>query len=145
VSASYRIREVNGLEEDIAEQIKTMHMVCFGDTAPQVDPSEGWWWLASHKRHVIGFGALTVGSSDPNSGYLMRSGVLPDWRGQGLQRRLIRARETKARKLGFQYIVTDTTYNTPSSNSLIKAGYKLYHPKNPWGMKNTLYWRKELQ
>lgn len=138
----YRVREVDGLDEEIATDITWMHDVCFGKSAPQVDPAIGCWWIAFHKDQPVAFAGLTVHG---DYGYLYRAGVLPGHRGHKLQRRLVRAREAKARKLGLQYIVTDTTYNTPSSNALIGAGYKLYVPKNPWGPKAALYWRKDMK
>jgi GNAT superfamily N-acetyltransferase len=70
--------------------------------------------------------------------------VLPEARGQGLQRRLIGARERHARALGMAWLVTDTYQNPASSNSLIAAGYRLYEPAQPWGARGTLYWRKRL-
>lgn len=141
----YRIREVDGLREDVAEAIADMHEVCFRNTAAPVDTSEGWWWLVYHGKYAVAFAGLTFGKSDKDTGYLVRSGVMPKYRGRGLQKRLIRAREMKARKIGLHYIVTDTTFNTASSNSLIKAGYKLFTPKRPWAFKSTLYWRKEMK
>jgi GNAT superfamily N-acetyltransferase len=143
----YRIREVDGCDESVAEDIEFMHRVCFGKSAPPVDPRDGdWWWLAyNHKWHPVAFACLAELETDKLGGYLKRVGVVPGHRGLGLQRRLVTARERKARKLGMHYVVTDTTYNTPSSNSLIRAGYKLYRPKNPWGWKHTLYWKKDMK
>jgi hypothetical protein len=40
--------------------------------------------------------------------------------------------------------VTDTTDDVASANSLIKAGYTLYTPAQPWALSNSLYWRKWL-
>lgn len=123
-----------------------MHEACFGNSAPQVVPEAyGWWWLAWLDKEPVAFAGLTESVSEPGAGYLYRSGVMRTHRGKKLQRRLIRAREAKARKLGMDALLTDTTFNTASSNSLIKAGYKLYTPVKPWGFNNTLYWRKEMK
>jgi hypothetical protein len=46
--------------------------------------------------------------------------------------------------LGWNWLITDTTDNFPSANSLISCGYKLFEPTIPWGGKLTLYWRKHL-
>ena len=48
------------------------------------------------------------------------------------------------RKLGYNWVITDTTDNLPSSNSLISKGYKMFYPSNPWGNSNSIYWRKKL-
>ena len=58
--------------------------------------------------------------------------------------RLIRERECKAKRLGWSWLVTDTSNNIASSNSLIKAGYKLYRPTFPWGFAHRLYWREQI-
>ena len=56
----------------------------------------------------------------------------------------ISIREKFAKKLGYNWVVTDTTDNIPSSNSLISKGYKLFEPSNPWAHDNSLYWRKKI-
>lgn len=42
-------------------------------------------------------------------------------------------------------MISDTTDNFPSANSLISKGYKLYAPSKPWAYEITLYWRKKLK
>jgi GNAT superfamily N-acetyltransferase len=81
----------------------------------------------------------------PGTGYLCRAGVLESHRGRGLQKRLIRVRERKARKLGWTHVVTDTYENPASANSLIKCGFRSYLPRNPWGAKGVAYWIKRLR
>ncbi len=76
--------------------------------------------------------------------YLCRSGVVPEHRGKGLQKRLIRVRETYARNMAMNWVISDTTCNPPSANSLIACGFKLYEPAQPWGNRSTIYWRKRL-
>ena len=41
-------------------------------------------------------------------------------------------------------MISDTTDNVPSSNNLIKAGYKLIAPSAPWANGESLYWSKKL-
>jgi GNAT superfamily N-acetyltransferase len=69
---------------------------------------------------------------------------LPSHRGQGVQKRLIRARIRQARALGWNWLITDTYLNPASANSLIATGFKMYEPSQPWGAKQTLYWRLKL-
>jgi phage terminase large subunit len=45
----------------------------------------------------------------------------------------------------FRGMQSDTTDNVASANNFIKAGYRLYQPKIPWGWPHTLYWRKPIQ
>jgi GNAT superfamily N-acetyltransferase len=125
-----------------------MHWITFGDTAPQIDPAKGYWWLLFDKddpERPAGFCGLTQSSYSQNFGYLKRSGVLEAHRGRGLQLRMIRVREAEAKKLGWSYVITDTTDNPASSNTLIRAGYKLFKPRYPWGpLAETLYWKRTI-
>lgn len=126
-----------------------MHTLCFRSSAPQVEPESDFWWIAYSNREPAAFAALAEAYATPNLGYLKRAGVLPEHRGKGLQLRLIRVREAYARKLGCTGMITDTTNNPASANTLIKAGYRLYQPANPWAFtcdmgQHSLYWEKNL-
>jgi GNAT superfamily N-acetyltransferase len=147
MNSPYRIREVDGADDDIAETLKELHTETFGNTAPQIEPDKGYWWLCYFEGDTpVAFAGLEPSDVYLQTGYLCRSGVLEAHRGKGLQVRLLRARERKARRLGWVLLRTDTTDNPPSSNSLINAGFRLFEPKFPWGPSNTtLYWRKHLQ
>lgn len=143
----YRISEVDGSDDDIAETLRELHDEVFGDTAPQIDPERGFWWLAieaSHGRELAGFCGLTPTYADHTLGYLKRAGVLRPHRGQGLQRRFVRVREAKARRLGMRGIITDTSDNPSSANNLIACGYRIFRPPEPWGFNHTIYWTKDL-
>jgi len=63
----------------------------------------------------------------------------------GLQLRLMRALESRARQIGWDAVVSDTTDNLASANNFIRAGYRLYQPPCPWAWPNTLYWRKSIR
>jgi L-amino acid N-acyltransferase YncA len=75
---------------------------------------------------------------------MCRAGVIRNFQGHGLQKRLIQARIRKARALNWEWLLTDTTDNPASANSLIAMGFKLYEPKAPWANKNSLYWRLNI-
>jgi GNAT superfamily N-acetyltransferase len=139
----YRIRRVDGSEE--ADVIQELHNGCFEGSAPPPETDAGHWWLAYDGFDPVAFAQLTTSKQWDGCGYLARSGVRSDHRGRGLQLRLIRAREARARELGWQWIVTDTNNNIASANTLIRAGYRLYQPRRPWSFSTALYWRKELQ
>jgi GNAT superfamily N-acetyltransferase len=140
----YRVTAVDGEDEDTADTLRELQERCFGDTAPLVPSDKGWWWIASDGRELAGFCLLVPTSYNPAMGYLKRAGVLRPHRGQGLQRRFVRVRETKARKVGMLAMITDTTDNPSSANNLIACGYRLFTPDNPWGFAHTIYWRKDL-
>src|SRR5258708_4520544 len=143
----YRIKEVDTSDEDIADTIRELHGEIFGSTAPQVHPERGSWWLAfaaNESRELAGFCGLTETYADPTLGYLKRAGVLRPHRGQGLQRRFVRVREAKARRVGMRGLVTDTSSNPSSANNLIACGYRIYEPDYPWAFNHTIYWSKDL-
>jgi GNAT superfamily N-acetyltransferase len=141
---SYRIREVDGDDDEIADTLHHLHKLTFADTAPDIDPETGWWWLVTTEHEPVGFAGMRQAYTQELGGYLSRSGVVEEHRGQGLQRRLIRVREAKGRRFGWKIMLTDTTDNPASANSLIASGYKLYWPKYPWAFPHSLYWRKNL-
>ncbi len=143
----YLIREVDGADEDHADDIAALHQQTFGASAPAVDPAEGHWWLAYCGRDTMpcAFAGLTPSTLGDGIGYLKRAGVLPGHTGQGLQMRMIRARIARARRNGWHRIVTDTTDNPRSANNLARAGFRMFAPDSPWGMPTTLYWTKDLR
>lgn len=108
-------------------------------------PDDDYWWLAYDENGVpIAFASLTPSAQFQNTGYLSRSGVRWTHRGNGLQKRLIRARATKARKLDWTHLISDTYENPASARSLIACGFKPYMPSNPWGAKGVAYWILKL-
>ena len=144
----YRLSEVDGTDDEISELLRELHDETFGNTAPQINPEHGHWWLAyalDGTREVAGFCGLTPTFAHPKSvGYLKRAGVLLGHRGQGLQKRFVRVREARARRNGWTSLITDTTDNPSSSNNLIACGFRIYRPPHPWGFPETIYWTKDL-
>lgn len=140
--AAFRIREVDGPKN--ADVIEYLHNECMPDEElPSVE--EGYWWLAYDGKEPVAYAGLHPSQRYRNVGYLCIVGVLPEARGSGLQRRLIKVRENKAKKLGWDIIITDTIPENPaSSNNLIKCGYVTYVPERPWKIEGALYWRKYL-
>lgn len=145
----YTIREVDGEDDDIADTLDALHDACFMNAALRVKYDYGYWWIAYCDKDPVGFAGITPSTLAPGIGYLKRAGVLPEHRGHGLQCRLLKVRERKARQLGWVSVITDTTDNVPSANNLIKAGYRLFAPETaqamPWAFKHSLYWMKKLQ
>ncbi len=98
-------------------------------------------WCLWHGDELVGYGCLAASRQWNDCGYLCRSGILPEFRGMGLQKRLIRARIRKARELGWYALFTDTRRNPASANSLISCGFKMYDPMRPWSFNDACYWR----
>lgn len=113
-------------------------------TSPRIEPDKGWWWLLYGGDECVGYAGMVPSQQWASTGYLCRAAVDPRHRGQGLQKVLIRRRIQHARKLGYTHLVTDTTDNPASANSLIACGFRLYEPAAPWAFKHSLYWIRRL-
>ena len=110
---------------------------------------DSWWWGAFFKKgrslgDPVGFGGMCSSHSFRNVAYLSFCAVEPEFRGLAIQRRLIRARTRYAKRMGYEFVVTDTCMNPASANNLIACGFRMYTPQNPWGLYRSVYWKKEL-
>src|SRR5471032_3336589 len=141
----YRIREVDGHDDEIAEMLSDLHRLTFfeGASIPAFD--WGHWWLAYREADPVAFAGIVPSTRADNAGYFSRVGVLKRHCGRGLQLRLMCAMELRARRNGWSSVVSDTTENIASANNFIQAGYRLYQPQTPWAWPNTLYWRKLIR
>ena len=141
----YRIREVDGHDDEFADTLADLHRLTFfsGASVPEFD--WGHWWLAYDKTLPVAFAGVVPSTRAVNAGYFCRVGVLKGHWGNTLQLRLMRALEVRARRNGWSSIVSDTTDNLVSANNFIRAGYRLYRPEYPWAWPNTLYWRKVIE
>lgn len=135
------IRRVDAKTLTGASTLAWLHMKTFPeDLHPSTDV--GWWWVAYEGENPVAFAGLQA--QEGVGGYLVRCGVLKSHRGRGLQGKLLRLREAKAKSLGFKSVTTTTYANPASSNNLIAAGYRMYSPENPTGTEGTNYWIKKL-
>lgn len=118
----------------------------------QLDSSDraGAWWGVFDGRALVGYaGAKVFDRCGERGAVLTRSGVVPRYRGRGLQRRLIRARLRWAREEACPEAWTYTHFkNTSSANNLIRTGFTLWRPAHWGGIRTAdprwLYWRKVL-
>jgi ribosomal protein S18 acetylase RimI-like enzyme len=92
----------------------------------------------------VAFAGLVLSTRACNAGYFSCVGVLKKHCCYGLQLRLMRAMETRAKRNGLGCVVSDTIDNLASANNFIRTGYWLYQPQYPWASPNTLYWRKSI-
>jgi GNAT superfamily N-acetyltransferase len=140
----YRIREVDGQDEEVVETLTELHRLTFFDSARIPEFDNGHWWLAFRQALPIAFAGVVPSTHAYNAGYFTRVGVVRKHCGRGLQLRLMRAMESRVRRNGWSFVVSDTTDNVASANNFIRAGYRLYRPQHPWAWPNTLYWRKSI-
>ena len=82
--------------------------------------------------------------------FLYRAGVMPEFRGKGLQSAMIKLREAEIRPQ-YKIVVTCTAlYNMASITSLQNAGYKIYYPGERSGLPDvshdipSIHWYKNL-
>jgi GNAT superfamily N-acetyltransferase len=103
------------------------------------------WWAMRVEGVLAGYaGLLELPSNEGRTVFLNRSAVFKEWRGQGLQKRLIRVRLRYARERGYTHAITYTMRGNPaSSNNLIGCGFRLYDPQ--WAYAGSvLYWQRAL-
>ena len=147
----FAIRRLYPGDDRSITKLHRLHEQCFPNNgAPKIKKQEikdGWWWLAENDSgRVVGFAGMMPAASNKGFCYLSRVGVHPKFRGHGLQKKLIRVRERTAKRDGYRGCVTDAvTYNSPSANSLIAEGYKVFNPKTKWGLSQSIYFRKVFE
>ena len=140
-----KIKRVDIRHLRIQKELGVLQKKCLPSDTPY-DTNYGYWWIVYDAHNLpCAFAGLVSSVRWLHTGYLCRAGVLSSHRGQGVQKRLIRARVRQARALGWKWLITDTHDNPASSNSLIACGFKLYEPSKPWGAIGTLYWRLNLK
>lgn len=144
VNHVYRIREVDGRDDEVADILTELHHLTFfsGASVPSFDL--GYWWFAYHGATPVAFAGVVPSTHARNAGYFCRVGVLQRHWGKRLQLRLMRAVESRARRNGWSCLISDTTGNIFSANNFIRAGYRMYRPSSPWAFPDTLYWRKNI-
>jgi GNAT superfamily N-acetyltransferase len=133
----YGICEVDRQDDEAADILADLHRLTFFDSAP-ID--QGYWWLAFREAAPVGFAGVIPSTRAHNASYFSRVGVLRRHCGHGLQLRMMRAMESRARNNGWGCLVSDTT-DIASANNFIRAGYGLYEPQNPWAWL-TIEWRR---
>jgi hypothetical protein len=107
MTPTYRIREVDGRDDEIVDILTELHRMTFlgGASVPPFD--RGHWWLAYCEATPVAFAGVVPSTHVRNAGYFCRVGVLQRHWGHRLQLRLMRARNAStAQRLdlhGFRY------------------------------------------
>ena len=132
--------------DSLALPVVPLDEICFPEDIRVAVPGS-LWWVAWDGTEPVGFAGLRLCSLPENRGlgFLCRAGVIPSHRGRGIQKKLIRVRETAARQLGIKELVTYCiSSNNPSMNSLVRCGYKFYSPATRYGGAGSVYLRKKI-
>jgi GNAT superfamily N-acetyltransferase len=138
------VRKVDTRNPEVLATLKYLQKECLPSDIPHA-VNRGHWWIAYVDDIIpVGFAGMVRSVNFSDAGYLCRAGVLGKYQGKGIQKRMIKSRETYAKKLGWKWLITDTRQNPASANSLISCGFRMYTPSNPWADIKTVYWRKSL-
>lgn len=80
------------------------------------------------------------------SAHMESAAILPQFRGRGIQKKLLAAAGGRVRQMGFQYsLCTVHPDNLPSFNSLLSLGYQVAATKLKYGGKLRHIMKKELR
>lgn len=127
-----RIHHVDGMLHQA--DLYDMQAVCFPNDKPHYVGEGDWFMAIEDYDFPVGFSCLTAGSIDKKfAGYLALGGVLPEARGLGLQRRMIKAREKLAIEQGRNRLYSYTYSNPASTMNLIRSGFHIYRSPSDWG------------
>jgi hypothetical protein len=97
----YRIREVDGQDDEAADILADLHRLTFFDSAPIPKFDQGYRSVAFRQAAPVGFAGVILSTRAHNAGYFSRVGVLRRHCGHGLQLRMMRAMESRARNNGW--------------------------------------------
>ena len=137
-----KLRKVKQTERNLAT-IRYLDRVCFQGDSPFPVYEDTILWVGYDDGIPVCFAALAWAYE--STGFLSRAGVLPQYSGQGLHRRMINLRIRAAKKLGWKSLITYThRHNAKSLNNLTHCGFKGYQPQQDWGGDDAVYVWKEL-
>jgi GNAT superfamily N-acetyltransferase len=127
------------LNPNLYEELKELDYKVFNGCNDEFKSNRDWWVMTSGNV-IIGYCgcAFTEGLC-----IFVRAWVHKDYRGQGLQKKMIRLRIKSAYDCHIAITYT-TTDNCPSANNLISQGFKFYTPEYAYGGREMLYFQKEL-
>jgi GNAT superfamily N-acetyltransferase len=110
-------------------EIARMDRVCFPLDTPAVIAGAEWTIARDGETPVAYCAWKVVEHEGVPVGFLYRGGVLPGWRGHGLQREMVRLREAAMHRQGLKKAVTYTDADGAASmRNLIAEGYRPYVP-----------------
>ena len=123
------------------QTVKALHMILFPNDEFDL---KGQLWLAHDETGTpVGFCAARKLRGE-NGVFLNRAGVLPCANGQGLQKRMIRARIQWAKSIDADYAITYVLHhNHASIVNLLKAGFRFSEPAWKWAG-DVHYFMREL-
>ena len=123
------------------KELKVLDNIHFYGCENEFKPNRTWWVIKVEGEIIAYCGAIFT----DDICIFNRAWVRKDYRGLGIQQRLIEARLKEAKLLGCYRAITYTIpSNIYSANNLITKGFKLYSPQFSWVGKGQLYFFKDL-
>jgi GNAT superfamily N-acetyltransferase len=132
----------NILDRDTYEKLRELDYTNpnFKGCADEFQFNREWWVIIDQGEIVAYCGSIySKGICIFN-----RAWVHKDYRGQGIQRRMIKTRLKAASTFCHIAITYTTLDNFPSANNLISCGFRLYLPEYSYGGSDKLYFQKLL-
>ena len=100
------------------------------------------WWVGVEDGQIIAY----CGCLYSHTFCLFnRSWVHPKYRGNGIQKKLIKVREKAAREKDSLIITYITIDNPASGNNLISQGFKMYTPSWQYAGTDKVYFKKDFK
>ena len=143
-------RRATSREDEAA--IARLDAICFPIDTPAVFAGAHW-SIGWDDAKTACYCAWKTVVHDVPVGFHYRGGVLPEWRGHGLQRQMLRLREAEIRDAGLRRAVTYTDADGAASmRNLIAEGYRPYAPTptttlsglGRLGRVGFVHWEKKL-
>jgi len=141
----YRVVPVDTRQPEVVQLLTLLQKACLPHDKTYPITKGYWHVVYSQDSEAVGFGGVVPSTRWSDTMYLCRAGVTRAHQGQGLQKRLIRQRIKVAKRLGMNWVISDTNQNPASANSLIAIGFKMFEPSQPWGLKTALYWKYKIK
>jgi GNAT superfamily N-acetyltransferase len=133
----------NIIDKDSYEQLKNLDYTNpnFKGCGDEFQYNREWWVMLDDMSRIVAY----CGSIYSKGICIFnRAWVKKDYRGQGIQRKMIKARLKAASVICHIAITYTTLDNFPSANNLIDCGFRLYLPEYSYGGSDKLYYQKLL-
>lgn len=129
------------LNESVYQNLIELDSRVFYNCGNEFYNNRDWWVILDDRGEIIAY----CGSWYRDKICMFnRAWVHPDYRGRGLQDKMIKKRIEAARN-GCNVVITYTTHdNYPSANNLIKNKFKLYIPQHAYAGPGMIYFKKTL-
>lgn len=122
------------------EELKELDFKVFSGCTNEFKTNRDWWIITSGNI-IVGYCGCAFSEGVC---IFVRAWVHKDYRGNGLQKKMIKLRLKSAYDCNIAITYT-TMDNYPSANNLISQGFKLYCPEYAYAGREMLYFQKELR